>query len=364
MKRKAYVGMDVHKDSITIAVLYKGKSEKENLSTIPNEEADIKRFFGKLQKEVQSIESCYEAGVTGFPLYRFLTGMGIECKIVAPGKLPRKTSDRIKTDARDAVKLVRLLKNEEVESIRVPSKEEEALRDFIRGRDDLRLDLGRNKQRIMKFLLRKGYKYSGAKYWTGNHLKWLGNISFDDPLVQETYSNYLRQIHFQMANLKTIDKGIQDIAETDPYKERVSILRSFKGIDYLTAMFLISEIGDFRRFPTAGSFMSFLGLVPGEYSSGAKKKRTGITKSGSALLRRILVEASWHQRWPGSGGKRLLERREGQAPEVIAIAEKAGLRLHRKYKKMLERGKSPQVTITAVSREFAGFIWSAMKDVA
>ncbi len=142
------------------------------------------------------------------------------------------------------------------------------------------------------------------------------------------------------------------------------MLRSFKGIDYLTAMLLISEVCDFRRFPTAGSFMSFLGLVPGEYSSGAKVKRTAITKSGSGMLRRILVEASWHQRWPGSGGKRVLERREGQPPGVIAIAEKAGLRLHRKYKKMMEKGKSPQVTVTAVSRELAGFIWAAMKEVA
>ena len=199
---------------------------------------------------------------------------------------------------------------------------------------------------------------------TENHIKWLDTISFTDPLEQETYSNYLRQIHFQIANLKSIDKGIQDIAETDPYQERVSILRSFKGIDYLTAMFLIAEIGDFRRFASAGAFMSFLGLVPGEYSSGSTKKRTGITKSGSALLRRLLIEASWHQRWPGSGGKRLLERREGQPPKVIAMAEKAGLRLHRKYKKMLEKGKSPQITVTAVSREFAGFIWSAMREIA
>ncbi len=208
MKRKAYVGMDVHKDSMTFAVLYNGKSEKEKVTTTPNEVVAIKRFFKKLQTEARSIESCYEAGVTGFPLYRFLTGMKIECKVVAPGKIPRKVSDRIKTDSRNAVKLARLLRNGEVDSIRIPSEKEEGLRDFLRSRDDLRLDMGRNKQRIMKFLLRKGIKYSGARYWTENHYRWLDSIRFEDPMVQETYSSYLRQIHFQNANLKSTDKAI------------------------------------------------------------------------------------------------------------------------------------------------------------
>ncbi len=161
--------MDVHKDSIAIAVLYAGKSEKEDVSTIKNEETSIKRFFNKLRKETRQIESCYEAGVTGYPLYRFLTGMGIECKVVAPGKIPRKVSDRIKTDSRDAIKLAKLLKSGDMESIRVPTEQEEGLRDFLRARDDLRLDLTRHKQRIMKFLLRKGISYSGAKYWTQIH---------------------------------------------------------------------------------------------------------------------------------------------------------------------------------------------------
>ena len=168
----------------------------------------------------------------------------------------------------------------------------------------------------------------------------------------------------QEENLDAIDKNIKVIAQTDPYQEKVAILRSFKGIDYLTALLLISEIGDFERFPTAGSFMSFLGLVPGEYSSGTKRRPTGITKAGSPLLRRILVEAAWHQRFPGSGGRVVLARREGQPAEIIAVAEKAALRLHKKYKKMIERGKTPQVTITAVSRELAGFIWSVMKEAA
>ncbi len=342
MKRKAYVGMDVHKDSITLAVLYAGKSEKETVSTIPNDEVAIKRFFNKLQKEAQSIESCYEAGVTGYPLYRFLTMMKIECKVVAPGKIPRKVSDRIKTDSRDAVKLARLLRSGDLESIRIPTEQEEGLRDYLRSRDDLRLDLARHKNRILKFLLRKGISYSGARYWTQVHYKWLDGIQFDDPLVQETYSNYYRQIRRADENLKSMDKSIKNIAETEPYQERVAILRAFKGIDYLTAMFLIAEVGDFSRFASAGSFMSFLGLVPGEYSSGGKRRPTGITKAGSSLLRRILTEASWHQRWPGSGGVRLVERRKDQPAKVIAITERAALRLHRKFKKCKKEEKVPR----------------------
>lgn len=168
----------------------------------------------------------------------------------------------------------------------------------------------------------------------------------------------------QEENLKAMDRKIQEIAESEPFRERVGILRCFRGVDYLTAMFLLCEVCDFKRFKTAGSFMSFLGLVPGEYSSGSKRKQTGITKTGSPRLRRILTEAAWQHRYPGVGSKAVTARRVGQPALVVALAEKASLRLHKKFRNLQQRGKTPQVMITAVSRELSGFLWAAMNLVA
>lgn len=362
MKPVIYVGMDVHKETITLASV--GEGRKDTIidpATIPHEELAIKRHFQGLKKQGYEIHACYEAGVTGYPLYRYLIAQGIHCTVAAPGRIPHENADRIKTDKKDAIKLARLLKNGSIVPVHVPGEQEEALRDYLRARDDLRVDLGRNRQRLMKFLMRKGLRYPAGKYWTKEHIRWLNQIHFDDSLLQATFNDYYARIRVQDENLKSMDHTIRDIAETEPFADRVGILRSFRGIDYLTAMFLICEVSDFQRFPTAGAFMSFLGLVPGEYSSGKKRRQTGITRAGSPLLRRILVEAAWQHRFPGTGSKAVAARRTGQAPAVIAIAEKASLRLHRKYRGMLERGKSPQTTITAVSRELAGFIWAAMK---
>ncbi|EKR98474.1 transposase, IS116/IS110/IS902 family [Leptospira mayottensis 200901122] len=256
------------------------------------------------------------------------------------------------------------MRSGELESIHVPSEEDEAVRDYLRSRDSLRLDLGRNRQRLMKFLLRKGITYSATKYWTVSHNKWLNNLQFNNEILQETFNDYYSRVRVQEENLKAMDKRIQEIAESEPYREKVGILRCFRGVDYLTAMFLLCEVCDFKRFKTAGSFMSFLGLVPGEYSSGSKREQTGITKTGSPRLRRILTEAAWQHRFPGTGSKIVTARRSGQPALVVALAEKASLRLHKKFRNLQQRGKTPQVMITAVSRELSGFLWAAMNLVA
>ncbi|EMM98528.1 IS110 family transposase [Leptospira noguchii] len=360
MKRKVYVGMDVHKETIQIASLTSNTKDLVKEQQIKHEEVQIKKFIQKLKLEKSEIHCCYEAGVTGYPLYRYLKTLGVNCTIVAPGKIPRQSSDKIKTDKRDAIKLARLLRSGELESIHVPSEEDEAVRDYLRSRDSLRLDLGRNRQRLMKFLLRKGIKYSTTKYWTTSHYKWLNNLHFENEILQTTFNDYYSRVRVQEENLKAMDKKIQEIAESEPYQEKVGILRCFRG---LTAMFLLSEVNDFKRFKTAGSFMSFLGLVPGEYSSGSKRKQTGITKTGSPRLRRILTEAAWQHRFSGTGSKVVVARRVGQSALVVSLAEKASLRLHKKFKNLQLRGKSPQVMITAVSRELSGFLWAAMNLV-
>ncbi|EMM97136.1 transposase, IS116/IS110/IS902 family [Leptospira interrogans serovar Zanoni str. LT2156] len=293
-----------------------------------------------------------------------MNSLGVNCTLVAPGKIPRQNSDKIKTDKRDAIKLARLLRSGDLESIHVPNEEDEAVRDYLRSRDSLRLDLGRNRQRLMKFLLRKGNVYSATKYWTTSHYKWLNNLHFENEILQETFNDYYSRVRVQEENLKAMDQKIQEIAKSEAFKERVGILRCFRGVDYLTAMFLLCEVCDFKRFKTAGSFMSFLGLVPGEYSSGSKRKQTGITKTGSPRLRMILTEAAWQHRFPGTGSKIVAARRTGQPALVVALAEKASLRLHKKFRNLQLRGKSPQVMITAVSRELSGFIWAAMNLAA
>ncbi|OLY60913.1 IS110 family transposase [Leptospira santarosai serovar Guaricura] len=364
MKRKVYVGMDVHKETIQIAILPSNTKALVKEQQIKHEEGQIKKFIQKLKSEGTEIHCCYEAGVTGYPLYRYLKTLGVNCIIAAPGKIPRQSSDKIKTDKRDAIKLARLLRSGELESIHVPSEEDEAVRDYLRSRDSLRLDLGRNRQRLMKFLLRKGITYSTTKYWTASHYKWLNNLHFENEILQATFNDYYSRVRVQEENLKAMDQKIQEIAKSEPYREKVGILRCFRGVDYLTAMFLLSEVNDFKRFKTAGSFMSFLGLVPGEYSSGPKRKQTSITKTGSPRLRRILVEAAWQHRFPGTGSKVVAARRVGQSALVVSLAEKASLRLHKKFKSMQLRGKTPQVMITAVSRELSGFLWAAMNLVA
>ncbi|EMY25811.1 transposase [Leptospira interrogans serovar Australis str. 200703203] len=355
MKRKVYVGMDVHKETIQIAYLTSNTKEMVKEQQIKHNEVHIKKFINKLKTEWNEIHCCYEAGVTGYPLYGYLKSLGVNCILVAPGKIPRQSSDKIKTDKRDAIKLARLLRSGDLESIHVPSEEDEAVRDYLRSRDSLRLDLGRNRQRLMKFLLRKGNVYSTTKYWTVSHYKWLNNLHFENEILHETFNDYYSRVRVQEENLKAMDQKIQEIAKSEAFRERVGILRCFRGVDYLTAMFLLSEVNDFRRFKTAGSFMSFLGLVPGEYSSGSKRKQTGITKTGSPRLRRILTEAAWQHRFPGTGSKIVAARRTGQTCVSRCFSRKASLRLHKKFRNLQLRGKTPQVMITAVSRELSGF---------
>ncbi|EKQ36267.1 transposase [Leptospira interrogans str. 2002000621] len=265
------------KKRFKIAYLTSNTKEMVKEQQIKHNEDHIKKFINKLKTEWNEIHCCYEAGVTGYPLYRYLKSLGVNCILVAPGKIPRQSSDKIKTDKRDAIKLARLLRSGDLESIHVPSEEDEAVRDYLRSRDSLRLDLGRNRQRLMKFLLRKGNVYSTTKYWTVSHYKWLNNLHFENEILHETFNDYYSRVRVQEENLKAMDQKIQEIAKSEAFRERVGILRCFRGVDYLTAMFLLSEVNDFRRFKTAGSFMSFLGLVPGEYSS-VRKKQTGITK--------------------------------------------------------------------------------------
>jgi transposase len=301
----------------------------------------------------------------GYTLYRVLAGMNINCQIMAPNKVFRGgNNEKIKTDKRDATAIAWMLRREEGAGIAVPEKEDEAARDVLRCRSDMQDDLKRAKQRMLKFLLRHGHIYENTQYWTGKHRKWMKTLVFDMPLDKTVFEQYLYTIESTEERVERIENQIKEIAESPRYMERVRKFRAFRGVDYIIALSLVCEIGDFKRFPTAAAFMSYIGLVPSEYSSGKKRKQGGITKTGNGHIRKLLTEAAWHYVRPVKVSKRLALRRIGTEASVILYADRAIMRLHGKYMKMIFKGKSKQVSVTAVARELSGFLWGVMTTVA
>ena len=360
MRSIIYVGMDVHKETVAVAILRDNNRDFEYEKTLRNEPGVIKKFFKRLKEKEESILSCYEAGPTGFTLYRMLEEMEITCYVAAPTLIPRKPGDQIKTDRRDAKILAKVLRNQEIVSVYVPTKTDESVRDYLRMCDDMRSDLKRQKQRLLQFLLRLGKKYDAKRsYWTGAHRKWLESLQFEEEIHKDVFKEYYTVISEMEEKIVRVKERIEELSAEARYAEKVSKLRCFKGVDTLTALSFVSEIGDFRRFRKAEEFMAYLGLVPSEHSSGGSRRLGGITKAGNSRLRKLLVESSWHYRQYGPS-KRLAMRRKGQSVETIAYADKAGRRLNKKYTKLMFRGKLPQKTVIAVARELSGFIWGMM----
>lgn len=360
MNSLLYVGMDVHKDEIAVAVIRDNNRNIEFERQIKNEPGQIKKFFNRLKNKGETMICCYEAGSTGFTLFRQLEELDITCYVAAPSLLPRKPGDRIKTDKRDAIMLAKVLRNQEIISVHVPTRSDEAVRDYLRMCNDMKKDLKRQKQRFLQFLLRLGKKYDSDKSnWTGVHRRWLKNLQFEEEIQRLTFDEYYTYIEEQEAKIERIKEKIEEISTEKAYAEKVAKLKCFKGVETLTALSFVVEIGDFRRFRKAQEFMSFLGLVPSEHSSGGTRKLGGITKAGNSRLRRLLVESSWHYQYYRPS-KRLNARRRGQDAETAAYADKAGKRLSRKYLKLLRRGKLSQKAVTAVARELSGFIWGMM----
>ena len=302
----------------------------------------------------------YEAGPTGFALARALTAAGIECVVAAPGKIERPSSDRVKTDQRDAERLLRLLMIDGLHAVRVPSSEEEALRDLVRAREDIRGDLMRARHRMSKLLLRHDVRYEGtAAAWTTHHRRWLGAVDLGDRGAQLTLLDYLGAIDALLVRRATLETAIDELIPGSPWAETIGRLRCLRGIDTLSAVGLCAEIGDWQRFASAGHVMSYLGLVPSEDSTGSSRRQGSITKTGSGHGRRLLVEAAWHYRRAPAKGQALKRRQAGQPAHVIAISWQAQQRLHRTWRRLdAERGKRRTIVAVAVARELAGFCWA------
>jgi transposase len=356
-----YVGLDVHKASISVAMLVAGSSKTLEWE-LSNEAGEVKKMVRKLRREGGEELACvYEAGPCGYGLQRQLQRLGIGCKVVAPSLIPRKAGDRIKTDRRDARKLAELLRAGLLTEVRPPSEAEEALRDLCRCRDDARVDLLRARHRLTKMLLRRDLRFSGGRPWTQKHRTWLWSLKLEHPAERAVLEDYLLGVDQIGTRLQALEVRLLELAQLAPYRERVGWLRCFRGIDTVTAIILLAELHGFERFENPRQLMAYLGLVPSEYSSGSSVRRGGITKTGNRHLRRLLIEAAHHYRHRPCVGATLRKRRAGQPAAVIAVADRAQQRLHRRYSRLLlGRGQPIQKVVVACARELAGFLWAVL----
>ena len=355
-KVRTFVGLDVHAAKV-VAVFVDGESGELCSRRLSGRTGEIVEFCAGLPGPARV---AYEAGPTGFTLARALGDAGIECVIAAPGKIERPSQDRVKTDRRDAERLMRLLMVGGLHPVRVPSTEEEALRDLVRAREDVRGDLMRARHRLSKLLLRHDITFAGPGVnWGTKHREWLGRLELADRGAQVTLLDYLGAIDALLVRRGTLESMIGELVPCSPWAQTVARLRCLRGIDTLSAVGLCAEIGDWERFQRAGQLMSFLGVVPSESSSGEQRRQGAITKSGSRHARRLLVEAAWHYRRAPAKGLTLKRRQDGQSPHVIALSWKAQQRLHRTWRRLdSERGKRRTIVAVAVARELAGFCWA------
>lgn len=363
-----YVGMDVHKENYTLCCYSFDRDKVEYRQTVPSDYRLILKYLeqvhGKYLEEVEFICG-YEAGCLGYSLYHQLTDHGVKCIILAPTTMGITNTNRVKTDRKDAANIARCLAFHTYSAVYVPDGEDNAVKEYLRMRDDQKLALKKIKQQITAFVLRLGKQYTGSKsLWTENHLKWLRGLDLT-LLEKETLQEYLITYDYLTDKLERLDARIEELARNERYGERVRRLGCFIGIKPHTALSLLVEVGDFRRFEKAPNFAGFLGLVPGEDSSGGGRNRLAITKAGNSHLRRLLVESSqsYSRGTIGFKSKELKKRQEGNPPEVVAYADRANERLRRRYYRMtLKNGTKRNVAIVAVARELACFIWGMMTD--
>jgi transposase len=357
-----YIGLDVHKDSITIAVAEEGRCKAKLFSTIINDRAKLLKALGKLSSSGQFLEICYEAGPTGFGLHRFLQDEGYASAVIAPSLTPKKPGDRVKTDRRDARTLAHFLRSGDLTPIFVPTSQTEGIRDLERARDDAKTDDVRNRHRLSKFLLRHDRRWEGATNWTQGHLEWIRQQKFDQEPQNMVLRDYLTAVERAKERVDRLTQAIEEAVPDWHLAEVVKNLQALRGVRLLTAAVITAEVGNFLRFPSASKFMAYIGVVPTESSSADafepdKKRRGGITKTGNRHLRRMFIEAAHSYRFPPKMSITIRRRNKGLSQEIQDIAWKAQERLHRRYRKMSGRGRKRQVILTAIARELAGFVW-------
>ena len=357
LKSTRFVAMDIHKDSITVAIAEDGRAPAL-YGAIASTGAAVAKLAGKLSGSGASLRFCYEAGPCGYGVYRQLRALGHACAVVAPSMIPRRPGDRIKTDRRDALSLARLHRNGELTAVWVPDEEQEAIRDLERAREDFKHAERRVRQRLNGFLLRHGRVYAGGRRWTQAHYRWLEAQRFAHPAQQIVFQEYVDEAKHAGARIKTLEEELERALSDWTFSGQARDLMALRGVDTLTAITVLAELGDITRFDTPRQFMAYVGLVPSEHSSGQRRQRGAITKAGNAHVRRVLVESAWCYRFPARKTRHLQRRAEKTAPAVQAIAWKAQRRLCGRYRRLSARGMPKGKVCTAIARELLGFIWA------
>jgi transposase len=355
-KVRSWVGLDVHARSV-LAASMDSETGELRVRRLTGETSEVVEFCCSLPGPTRV---AYEAGPTGYGLARALEAAGVGCVVAAPGKIERPAQDRVKTDQRDAERVLRLLMIDALHAVRVPSAEEEGLRDLVRARETLRGDLMRARQRMSKLLLRHDVRYAeNTSTWSRSHRAWLAKVDLGQLGAQATLLDCLGAIDALVIRRDALEATIGELVATSSWAQTTARLRCLRGLDTLSAVGLCAEVGDFERFERPKLLMSYLGLVPSENSSGETRRQGAITKSGSRHARRLLVEAAWHYRRTPSLGTTLQRRQEGQSAAVIALAWKAQQRLHRTWRRLdTDRGKRRTIVAVAVARQLVGFVWA------
>jgi transposase len=365
MSTVRFIGLDVHAETIAVAVA-EPTGEVRSLGVIPNRSESIRRVMKKLGP-VERLRVCYEAGPTGYVVYWQLTALGVRCEVVAPTLVPVKAGDRVKTDRRDAEKLARSYRAGDLTTVWVPDACHEALRDLVRAREAAKKDQLRARHRLGKFLLRHGRRPSERLTpWTQRHLTWIKQVvHFEQPAQEATLLDYLHEVEHAATRIERLERAIDAAILSAPPRMRAVIdaLQALRGIAKMSAVTIVAEVGQLSRFTRAPQFMGYCGMGASEDSSGERQRRGGITKTGNAHLRRIVIEAAWAYRHRPAVGQVLRKRQAALSPEVTAIAWKAQHRLHTRYRRLLGRSKCQQKVVTAIGRELLGFIWAIGRSV-
>ena len=359
-----FIGMDVHKKTIAIAIADQGRENKpRSYGTIANDLDALDKFCRKMVSTAGRLHFVYEAGPFGYGIYRHLTAKGFDCMVAAPSLIPKKSGERIKNDRRDALKLARLHRAGELSAVYVPDPADEAMRDLSRARQDAVNATRKAKQQLKALLLRHQIHYSGRSAWSKAYFGWLADIAMAYPAQQVALQEYIGAVHEGIGRVDRLTDQIRQLVPAWRMAPVVSALQAARGVSLVTAVTLLAELGDLSRFRKPSQLMAHLGLVPSEHSSGESTKRGGITKTGNRHARRVLIEAAWAYRLPARISRLMLKRQQDVPEPVCRIAWKSQLRLCTRYRRLIARGKLKQKVVTAIARELSAFLWAMAKQV-
>jgi transposase len=359
MDDTTFVGLDVHKATVCVAVAESGRGgEVRQIGVLENRPEILSKMVARLAKSGRRLSFCYEAGPCGYGLHRLLTGSGHECVVVAPSLIPIKAGDRVKTDRRDAMMLAKLHRAGELTALWVPDGAHEAMRDLIRARATSVRVLGKARQHLQGFLLRHERVYRGVRTWSLAYRRWLTTVRFEHPAQQIVLQDYIHAVQDAEARRDRLTEQIEELLPRWSMAPVVAALQAMRGVAFVVAITVVAEVGDFRRFVHPRQLMAYLGLVPSEHSSGSSVRRGGITKAGNALARRVLIEGAWTYRLSARVSRKIHDRLEQLPAQIRDIAWKAQVRLCARYRRLAAAGKPKVVVTTAIAREMVGFIWA------